>query len=216
MTIHSKPSAIIFDFDDTLVDARPIIQKALSATFAKFNIDKEVLQNKDIDLNRSLRDYFHHIFADNIKEARDTYYGYYDEFSQDLLSFAQAEEVLQLLQQYKVFTAVVSNKGGERLRKEIHHKFSWQAYFSAIVGAGDVSEDKPSAIPAKFALQDSQLKDYSDVWFIGDSLVDLKTAENLGCKGILFGNDIKPKDVSVYLHINNHAELLKLLQEIYA
>ena len=33
-----KPSAIIFDFDDTLVDSSPIIRKALSATFEKFNI----------------------------------------------------------------------------------------------------------------------------------------------------------------------------------
>ena len=217
MNKYKKPSAIIFDFDDTLVDAKPIINKALAATFAEFNIDKDIIKTKNIDVNRSLRDYFYHIFADNIIEARDTYYKYYYEFSQDLVSFPQSEEVLRLLSKHKVFTAVVSNKRGEKLRSEIQQKFLWQDYFSAIVGAGDVAEDKPSPMPAKFALQNSGLKECSNVWFIGDSLVDLETAKNLGCKGVLFGgNSLEHShDMPIYFTIKNHSELLKLLQGIY-
>ena len=213
--IHLKPSAIIFDFDDTLIDAKPIINKALAATFAQFNISEEIITVKNIDVNRSLRDYFHHIFADNIKEARDAYYHYYTEFSKDLLHLENAEEVLKLLQRHQVFTAIVSNKGGARLRDEIHNKFNWQDYFAAIIGSGDVAEDKPSPLPAKLALEKAKLEDHSNVWFIGDSLVDLQTAENLGCKGVLFGNNIVPTDIPIYLSVPNHLELLKLLQRIY-
>ena len=161
--------------------------------------------------------YFHQIFVDNTIEARDAYYHYYYEFSKDLKILEKSEEVLKLLHKHKVFTAVVSNKRGERLRSEVHQKFLWQDYFSAIVGAGDVAEDKPSPMPAKFALQKSGLKEYSDVWFVGDSLVDLQTASNLGCKGVLFGTKSleQSHDIPIHFSINNHSELLKLLQGIY-
>ncbi len=212
--LQTKPSAIIFDFDDTLVDAKPVINKALAATFAKFNISEEIITVKNIDVNRSLRDYFHHIFADNIKEARDAYYSYYTEFANDLTMLDNAEEVLKLLHHHNVFTAIVSNKGGPRLRSEIQDKFAWSHYFAAIIGSGDAEEDKPSPLPAQLALQRSNLLDYSEVWLIGDSLVDLQTAANLGCKGVLFGNS-EDSNSDAHFIVPNHAELLKLLQRIY-
>lgn len=213
MIIYPKPSAIIFDFDDTLVDAKPVITEALSATFAEFNINKDSLQH--IDFNLSLRDYFHHIFADNLKAAREAYYKYYTEFSVKLEALQHAESVLKLLHKHEVFTAIVSNKGGETLRNEVIHKFAWHQYFASIVGSGDASEDKPSAIPAMLALHNLGLDDYSNVWLIGDSNVDLKTAQNLGCKAILFGNAVQGDELPIYLSIANHQELLKLLGNIY-
>ena len=215
ITIHAKPSAVIFDFDDTLVNSKPVINKALAATLAKFDISDEVIKEKNIDVNRSMRDYFHHIFEDKVKEARDVYYSHYVEYAENLEAFVKSEEVLKLLRKHNVFTAVVSNKNGPRLRHEIVEKFNWKHYFDKIIGAGDVEEDKPSAMPAKFALKNIGITDYSDVWFIGDSLVDLKTAENLGCKGILFGNNVITEKVPIYLSIRDHHELLKLLEDIY-
>jgi phosphoglycolate phosphatase len=215
MKPHIKPSAVVFDFDDTLIDAKFIIKKALSATFDQFNISKDVLEQKNIDINRSLRDYFHHIFADNIKEARDAYYFHYDHFSKDLSALEGAEEVLKLLHHNKVYTAIVSNKGGERLRKEVKEKLAWQNYFASIIGSGDAQEDKPSPKSAELALKDANLEHYNDVWFIGDSLVDLETAANLTCKGILFGNSHSNHNLPHYHSVANHDELLKLFQGIY-
>lgn len=213
---HNKPSAIIFDFDDTLVNAKDIINKSLASTFAKYDISDNVLKEKNIDINRSLRDYFHHIFADKLQEARDTYYSHYIEYAKDLQKLKHAEEVLKLLKSNGVYTAVVSNKNGQRLRYEIEEHFAWKDYFHKIVGAGDVHEDKPSAVPAKFALADADIQDYSNVWLIGDSLVDLRTAENLGCKGILFGEALITDKSSIYLAVKNHKELLEVLGDIYA
>jgi phosphoglycolate phosphatase len=213
MIIHTKPSAIIFDFDDTLVDAKPIINGALEATFIEFNINKAEL--KHIDFNLSLRDYFHHIFGVNVKAARESYYKHYTEFSKELKPLANAELVLQFLQNNGVFIAIVSNKGGERLRNEITNKFTWHHYFTSIIGSGDAIEDKPSMHPAKLALHGSGIMDYSNVWLIGDSSVDLKTAQNLGCKAILFGNNTQADNIPFYLSVANHQELLKLLENIY-
>ena len=105
--------------------------------------------------------------------------------------------------------------GGERLRNEITNKFAWHHYFTSIIGSGDAIEDKPSMHPAKLALHGSGIMDYSNVWLIGDSSVDLKTAQNLGCKAILFGNNTQADNIPFYLSVANHQELLKLLENIY-
>lgn len=214
--IIEKPSAIIFDFDDTLVDSRPIIHKALSATFDKFNISEEVITVKNIDFNRSLRDYFHQIFSNNLQEAAEAYYSYYNHFSKELSILEGAEKVLNLLLQNKVFTSIVSNKKGHILREEVINKFAWQHYFKSIIGSGDTEEDKPSIKPAIKSLEDANLSSYENVWLIGDSLVDVQTANNLGCKAILFSSSSQPTDIQPNLSVSNHKELIELLNKIYA
>ncbi|MCT4635140.1 MAG: HAD-IA family hydrolase [Rickettsiales bacterium] len=215
MNKHRKPSAIIFDFDDTLVNARPIINKALTATFNHFGLSEEIIKLKNIDINLSLRDYFYSIFADNVKEARDVYYSNYIEYAKDLETLEHSEDVLKILRKNNVYTAIVSNKNAPRLRYEVTEKFLWKDYFNQIIGSGDSEKDKPSPLPAKISLQNANITDYSNVWLIGDSLVDLKTAENLGCKAVLFGN-LNLQDTSkFYFTVRNHAELLRILKDLY-
>lgn len=218
MTITKKPTAIIFDFDDTLVDTKPIIKRSLQATFDEFDINKDVIQTKDIDVNRSLKDYFHEIFGDNVKAAREVFYSHYDNFAQDIKIIDNVEDVLNFLKKNKVYMTIVSNKNGMRLRNEINNKLAWGHYFGNIIGSGDAKADKPSHEPAKLSLEHLKLADYKNVWLIGDSIVDLRTAQNLGCIGVLFKTDIKekPEDVVAHTQVDNHLELLNLLKEIYA
>lgn len=208
-----KPSAMIFDFDDTLVDSKPIITKSLEKTFKHFNIDESLLKN--IDFNLSLRDYFHEIFADNLEQAKDTYYSHYFNYAQNLKALNKAEEVLKFLRDNNVYTAIVSNKNGPRLRYEVNDYLGWGDYFVEIIGAGDCKADKPSPIPALQALKGSGVNNHDDVWFVGDSLIDVKTAKNLGCRAVLFGvNHIQ--NIPIYFSVENHNNLLKILQELYA
>jgi phosphoglycolate phosphatase len=209
----TKPEAIIFDFDDTLVNSKPIIHKALAKTFQHFNIPETDFNNSNF--NRSLRDYFKEIFADKIETARDIYYKHYFDFAKDLKAFEYAQDVLDYLYQNKVYTVIVSNKNGPRLRYEINDHFRWSKYFKQIIGAGDFEADKPSPISAEHSLKELALDNHSNVWLIGDSVVDLQTAQNLGCKGILFGNS-SPKEVPFYHSVENHQQLLELLKGLYA
>lgn len=206
-----KPSAVIFDFDDTLVDARPIINNSLFATLEEFNIPKSIIDLKNIDINHSMRDYFHQIFGNNVYQARDIYYKFYTEFSKELKMLENADKVLDFLKSQKAFISVVSNKNGNRLRDEISNKFFWNEYFFSIIGSGDAAEDKPSIKPAILALSKLKLTKFDDVLIIGDSAVDLKLAENLGCQAILFGN----AKIDAKTRVANHIELLELLRSIY-
>lgn len=212
MTILTRPKVILFDFDDTLIDTKPIINKALEATFTKFKIDIESYRN--IDLNRSLKDYFQEIFKDNLNEARDTYYQHYREYSKVISPLANAEEVLSFLKNKNVYIAIVSNKTSSILHEEITNKLNWRHYFSSIVGSGDAEEDKPSTKPVELALKNFKLDSLEHVWLIGDSLIDLKTAENFGCKGILFGKNIFVDKPKFHLEVRNHRQLLNILEEL--
>jgi len=213
----NKPTAIIFDFDDTLIDAGTVINKSLESTFKEFSISPELLIERNIDKNHSMRDYFKHIFADRIAEARTAYYKYYDLYAHELAALEKAEEVLNFLKAQKVFTTVVSNKSGEKLRHEITNKFLWKDYFEAIIGSGDAEEDKPSSKPAILALKNADLVNYENVWLIGDSIVDMQTAQNLGCKAILFGGKLSTNhdNLSIHKSVLDHTELLQLLRRIY-
>lgn len=209
----NKPSAIIFDFDDTLINAREIINQSLAATLNHFNIDPKLLDN--IEMHLSLKDYFYQIFKNDVSQAADVYYQNYDLFSQNLKAFDFAEDVLKFLKSKQIFTSIVSNKSGSRLRKEVIGKFMWGSYFYHIIGSGDAVKDKPSALPAKAALDGANISDYKNVWFIGDSLVDVETAYNLGCKAVLFGKNPPKSQLPVYLSVEDHSSLLNILKEIY-
>jgi phosphoglycolate phosphatase len=206
-----KPSAVLFDFDDTLVNSRPIIDRALKATLARFNINENILSAKNIDVNRSMRDYFQQIFGSQVYQARDVYYQYYTEYSKNIEKLDNAEQVLDFLKSLKLFVAVVSNKNGTRLRDEVKNKFNWQHYFAAIVGAGDASEDKPSIQPALLALKNSGLKEFSSCLMIGDNQVDYQLAKNLGCQFILYGE----AQVDVECRVKDHNELLAILKKLF-
>ena len=55
----NKPTAIIFDFDDTLIDSKPVIEKALEATFLEFNIPQDIITVKNIRIQKHIKSRLH-------------------------------------------------------------------------------------------------------------------------------------------------------------
>jgi phosphoglycolate phosphatase len=83
-----------------------------------------------------------------------------------------------------IWLGVVSNKQGDHLRQEAHH-LGWDRYFGRIVGATDAPRDKPAPDPVNLALEGSGLAPGSDVWFVGDTSIDMECARNSGCVPVL-------------------------------
>jgi phosphoglycolate phosphatase len=115
-----------------------------------------------------------------------------------------------------IFLGVVSNKRGEPLRLEADH-LNWSKYFGSVVGADDAESDKPSAAPALLALKDSGILPGPHVWFVGDTVVDLECAKNLGATPILYGDHVTADGVydghPFAAQVRNHAELIALLAQ---
>lgn len=188
MTRLANPRAVIFDWDNTLVDTWPVIHGALHHTFAALGLEPWTLEQTRARVKKSMRDSFPELFGGEWERAAEIYQQHYRSCHlENLDPLPLAEEVLRHFRaQPSLYVAVVSNKRGNTLRKEVEH-LGWNGYFDALVGSGDAAYDKPHAAPVHLALEASGVAPGEDVWFIGDSAIDLECAGMTGCTPLLYG-----------------------------
>ncbi len=185
------PKAIVFDWDNTLVDSWECIHFANNATLRHMGLPEWTLDETRQRVAKSLRDSFPVLFGNRWEAARDFFYATFRAIHLDHLKpLPGSAELLKELAEHGVWLAVVSNKSGEFLRKEAE-QLGWSRYFRRLVGANDASEDKPSAVPVLMALEGSGVAPGEDVWFVGDSAIDMHCAVNAGCAPVL-ARDIPP------------------------
>jgi phosphoglycolate phosphatase len=78
------------------------------------------------------------------------------------------------------------------LRREVT-RLGWSEYFGSLVGAGDAPADKPACEPVHLALAASGVPPGPNVWFVGDTAVDIECARNSGCVGVLLADAMPPE-----------------------
>ena len=101
--------------------------------------------------------------------------------------------MLALLQAHGSHLGVVSNKSGGHLRAE-SEKLGWDRFFEGfLVGATDAARDKPATDPIYMALEGTGIDPHPDVWFVGDTWVDIACGRAANCHTILIG-DNDPKN----------------------
>lgn len=181
----ARPQAILFDWDNTLIDSWSAIHDAQNHTLRSFGMQAWTLQEIRERVRGSMRDTFPQMFGERWLEAGEVFYRRFAEKHLDTLSpLAGAAELLATLHEDGVYLAVVSNKRGDYLRAEAQ-KLGWDRYFGRIVGAFDAPRDKPAADPVEMALDGSGIAPGGTVWFAGDADIDLECARNAGCVPIL-------------------------------
>ena len=181
----SRPRAILFDWDNTLVDSWGCIQESYNRTFRHFGMPEWDLAETKARVALSLRDSFPSMFGERWDEAKDVFYRSFEAIHlSHLKPLPGAEQMLSSLADAGIALAVVSNKRGEFLRKEAA-VLGWTRHFGALVGAADAISDKPSPEPVKMALSAVALPPGADIWFVGDAGVDLECAIASGCVPVL-------------------------------
>lgn len=212
-----RPKAILFDWDNTLVNTWPVIHEALHKTFVQMNMEPWTLEMVKKRVARSMRDSFPIVFGENWQEAADAYQKHFRSIHLERLQALQgAEDMLNLLATYPVYVAVVSNKKGPNLRKESDH-IGWNKYFQKLVGADDTAHDKPHPAPVHSALENSGIKPGQEVWFIGDSEVDMEVAHATGCVPLWYGElPAEPLKYDFHHRFSEHAELMQALKKVFA
>lgn len=180
------PSAILWDWDNTLVDGWAAIEAGLNAAFRAFGLPEwdraRVLGN----VRRSLRESFPELFGTEWERARDIFY---DEVRARHLAVvapmpgaaAALAAAARLAPQ-----GVVSNKQGPLLRAEAEH-LGWGGFFGALVGAGDAARDKPDPAPMAMALAAMGRAADPDIWYVGDTALDMEAARRAGFRAVLLG-----------------------------
>jgi len=192
----TRPRAILFDWDNTLVDSWATIHEALNVVMAAMDKPRWSLQETKERVRLSLRESFPLHFGDRWEEARQIYLDTFRAIHLERLSPLPGRgKLLRDLFQEGIFLGVVSNKTGSLLRREAE-RIGWSTLFGSVVGAGDAAVDKPDAAPVTLALGPSSIVASETVWFVGDTGVDMECAQNSGCVPVLLGSSVTEQEFS--------------------
>jgi phosphoglycolate phosphatase len=188
------PRAILFDWDNTLVDSWATIHEALNFLMRAMEKPEWSLAETRERVRLSLREAFPPLFGERWEEARDIYLGRFRAIHLERLTpLTGREAMLRALAERGIYLGVVSNKTGELLRREVA-QLGWSGFFGSIVGAGDAPADKPACDAVHLALLPSGVPAGDDVWFVGDTAIDMECARNSGCIAVLLGNGAAPEE----------------------
>ena len=194
MTALPAPVAVLFDWDNTLVDNWAAIARALNAARGAFGHPEMSEAEVRGWVRQSMRNSFPAMFGDAWSDARDIFYGSFRaDHLETLTPLPGAAGLLRGLNGLGVYVGVVSNKNGDYLRKEIRH-LSWGSYFGQAVGAGDAVEDKPAVAPVDLALRGTGIGRSASVWFVGGAAIDMECAIRAGCTPVLRATGDEPEE----------------------
>lgn len=207
------PQAILFDWDNTLVDTGPMVYNSLN--FAREALGLSPFTQEEFwgRPHHSIRDSAFDLFGENFAEGEHLFYTHIQKVHLKELSTLQgAEHLLEDLNTRGVYMGVVSNKEGIHLRKEVDH-LGWKSHFRKIIGSKDTHEDKPSALPVLAALQESEITAGLDVWFVGDSIIDVHCARASGCIPVVvgYGEASQQNDI---IHAKDCSGLAQLIKNL--
>ena len=209
----SHPRAVVFDWDNTLVDSWEAIAEAINFTRCKFNLDVWSMDQIHVNCTRAARDSFPEWFGpDQWEEAYAVYYACFDKVRQrvGIQKKPGAEELIEYFRSQSIPLFVVSNKRGDYLREEASH-LKWSNHFIALIGATDAQKDKPARDPVDMALSHAHITADTTVWFIGDSKADVDCARNSGCLPVFIGSPELGQQLGVDVVFSDCKQLKTLL-----
>jgi phosphoglycolate phosphatase len=184
--LRARPTVLLYDWDNTLVDGWAGIAAALNAVFTVFEMPHWTAADTRARVRVSLGESFPAMFGDRWTEARDIFYVALA--SQHLNHVRPMQGAAEALTAGRAWPqGVVSNKSGKFLRAEVAH-LGWEAHFGAVIGAGDAAADKPDPAPIHLALGRLGATADRSVWYLGDTALDMQTARAAGVTAVLIGD----------------------------
>jgi phosphoglycolate phosphatase len=212
-----RPQAILFDWDNTLVDSWATIHYALNTVRTAMDLPPWSLADTKSRVRLSLRESFPRHFGARWEEARQIYLDAFQAIHLDRLApLPDRCDMLRALSAGGVFLGVVSNKTGTLLRLEVE-RLGWTPFFGSIVGAGDAAADKPAPAPALLALAAGGITAGEAVWLVGDTAVDMQCAINAGCLPVLLGDGLPAEEfvgAPPRLAFPDGATLIRFIQDL--
>lgn len=180
------PQAIIFDWDNTLVESHETITYALNRLFEVYKMPSITVHESKRSPQKALNEVFPMLFGDQWQKARNLYHQYYEEV---YLEFLKPKEgallLLEHLTNEKIPLFILSNKTHEHLEMEAK-ALKWQYHFHVLRGSREGSVDKPNPVSVQQVLENSGLHPKKEtIWFVGDSPIDAQCALQSGCIPII-------------------------------
>lgn len=207
----NKKQVIIWDWDNTLVNSRPIVEKALNDLSDHYKLGGISVEDISSVMGTHRGLFWTSHFAD-----LPTAIGYYqscylkrlEELMPELLP--GANKLLHFFQENDIPQLVLSNKRQDILDKECD-LMGLRSYFTTVQGT-DLTQDPPGKPQLEFAL--NALKDMARryIILIGDGLSDMKMAEVLNATGFYVRAAGPEKGVPYRYYFHNLNDVLSFLQ----
>ncbi|MES1245735.1 MAG: phosphoglycolate phosphatase [Acidobacteriota bacterium] len=183
----SRPAALVFDLDGTLIDSRRDITTAINRMRSDLGLpplalDQVVVmvgEGAKVLVRRALADWGEDPTSERLREILDRYLSYYQDVCLDTTqAYPGIEEMLAgLAPAYRL--ALLSNKG-ERLSIEILEGLDLAWRFKEILGGDSLPTRKPNPAGLR-ALADRFDVAVETLMLVGDTRIDAETAKNAGC-----------------------------------
>lgn len=207
------PRAILFDWDNTLVDTWRVCYDSFNTALKAVGQETVTVEQFWTNPHHSVRD-SEGLFGEHREKGEKIFY---DEVLKrhltELVPLEGAQALLSNLGKRDLYVGVVSNKNGDVLRKEVAH-LGWLDHFSHVVGSYDVEQDKPSPLPVFEALKPGFLHPSEhDVWFVGDSIVDVQCARAAGCTPLVVGEGAAALEEDI-IHVKTCLGLIELIESL--
>lgn len=175
--------AVIFDYDFTLGDSAYGIR--ISCNYALEELG--FMEKTDDEIRRtiglSLKEVFRTLTGSYDVNAAERFAALFRERADKVITdsavmYEDALPTLSELRRRGFKTAIVTSKFHYRI-DEILHKFGAENLIDVIVGGDDVSREKPDPEGLLKAIE-ALVTDKREVLYVGDCLVDAKTAQSAG------------------------------------
>lgn len=214
---------IIFDMDGTILNTIDDIAASVNYAMRSFNLPEKTIQEVKDGVGRGAINLIEdivpkHTTKEDIIKIYETYQSYYDKHNNDLTGpYTGILDLLKTLKEQGYQLAVVSNKY-RYLVEALNHDI-FKDYFDISMGEMEGVPIKPAPDMIHIALKEMNLSK-DEVIFIGDSDVDMMTANNADIKSIGVTWGYRSKDVLKKHHANyiidEPKDILNIIKEVNA
>jgi phosphoglycolate phosphatase len=188
-------SLLIFDLDGTLLDTIADMAESSNYALTKCGFPTHEISAYRFFIGNGINKLFERILpegeknTENILELRKYFLEHYEIHNSELtVPYAGIPELLLKLQSAGIMIAVASNKYHKATEKLVKHFFP-EIQFIAVFGQREGIAVKPDPTIVQDILAKAKVKKTEEVLYIGDSGVDMQTAQNAGVEacGVTWG-----------------------------
>jgi HAD superfamily hydrolase (TIGR01509 family) len=181
---------IIWDFDGTLADTRPLIEAGMDYTLEHLGLDPslkaEWLKYVGLPLDMGMRNTFGPLGLD-LERVLPVYRGFgHTEHEYMIKPFEGMDELLDRLSGTGIPMAIATSKRGVPVRRQIAH-LGWTDHFRTIVTPDEVQAGKPDPESLRLILAIHGLEPVEAV-MVGDTPFDLDMARAAGVPSLAVGH----------------------------